>query len=86
MSASHLRFLSLDQYACVTCQDSDGNLVLQKVKNPPAMQEARVQSLGGEIPWRRKWHLLLILPGESHGPRSLASCSPWDHKQSDMTE
>ena len=25
------------------------------VKNLPAMQETRVQSLGGEIPWRRKW-------------------------------
>ena len=25
------------------------------VKNPPAMQEMRVQSLGQEDPWRRKW-------------------------------
>ena len=27
----------------------------QTVKNPPAMQETWVQSLGGKIPWRRKW-------------------------------
>ena len=25
-------------------------------------------------------------PGEVHGPRSLAGCSPWGHKGSDMTE
>ena len=28
----------------------------------------------------------VFLPGESHGQRSLASYSPWGHKESDMTE
>ena len=28
----------------------------------------------------------IFLPGESHGPRSLVGYSPWDHKESDMTE
>ena len=27
-----------------------------------------------------------ILAGETHGRRSLASYSPWGHKESDMTE
>ena len=27
-----------------------------------------------------------ILPGESHGQRSLAGCSPWGCRESDMTE
>ena len=27
-----------------------------------------------------------ILAGETHGQRSLASYSPWGHKESDMTE
>ena len=27
-----------------------------------------------------------ILPGELHGQRSLAGCSPWGHKELDMTE
>ena len=27
-----------------------------------------------------------ILPGESHGQRSLAGYSPWGHKESDTTE
>ena len=27
-----------------------------------------------------------ILPGKSHGQRSLVDYSPWGHKESDMTE
>ena len=34
-----------------------------------------------KIPWRRKWQPTpVFLPGESHGQRSLASCSPRDRK------
>ena len=29
---------------------------------------------------------LSIFAGESHGQRSLVICSPWGHKESDMTE
>ena len=29
---------------------------------------------------------LVLLPGKSHGRRSLVGCSPWCHKESDMTE
>ena len=40
-----------------------------------------------KIPWRRKWQPTpVFLPGESHGQRSLAGYSPWDHEVSDMTE
>ena len=28
----------------------------------------------------------VLLPGKSHGWRSLVGCSPWGHKESDMTE
>ena len=28
----------------------------------------------------------VFFPGESHRQRSLAGCSPWGHKESDMTE
>ena len=28
----------------------------------------------------------VLLPGESHGRRSLVSCSPWGPEESDMTE
>ena len=37
--------------------------------------------------WRRKWQPTpVFLPGESHGLRSLAGCSPWGRKESDTTE
>ena len=40
-----------------------------------------------KIPWRRKWQPTpVLLPGESHGGRSLLGYSPWDHKESDTTE
>ena len=36
---------------------------------------------------RRWWHPTpVLLPGKSHGWRSLVGCSPWGHKESDMTE
>ena len=51
------------------------------------MQEAWVQSLVQKGPWRRKWlPTPVFLSRESHGQRSLASYSPWGHKESDTTE
>ena len=41
----------------------------------------------GKIPWRWAWQSTSVfLPGESRGQRSLVGCSPWGHKESDMTE
>ena len=41
----------------------------------------------GRFPWRRKWQSTpVFLLGESHGQKSLAGCSPWGCKESDMTE
>ena len=38
------------------------------------------------IRWRRKWQPSpVLLPEEFHGQRSLASCSPWDHRGLDST-
>ena len=35
----------------------------------------------GKIPWRRKWQPTpAFRPGESHGQRSLAGCSPWGRR------
>ena len=31
-------------------------------------------------------HSIVFLPGELHGPRSLVGCSPWGHKELDMTD
>ena len=51
------------------------------------MEETRVQSLGWEDPWSRKWQPTpVFLPGDSHVQRSLAGYSPWGRKESDTTE
>ena len=37
--------------------------------------------------WRRQWHPTpVLLPGKSHGQRSLVGCSPWGCWGSDTTE
>ena len=36
---------------------------------------------------RRRWHLTpVLLPGKSHGWRSLVGCSPWSRKESYTTD
>ena len=41
----------------------------------------------GKIPWRRTWQSTpALLPGKSHGRRSLIGYSPWGRKESDTTE
>ena len=40
-----------------------------------------------KICWRRKWQSTpVLLPGKSHGQKSLISYSPWGRNESDMTE
>ena len=47
------------------------------------MQETWVR----KIPWWKAWQpIQVFLPGEFHGQSSLVGYSPWDHKESDMTE
>ena len=60
------------------------------VKNPLA-NAGRQKRLGfdpgvGTIPWRRAQQpILVFLPGESHGQRSLAGCpSPYGHTELGM--
>ena len=37
--------------------------------------------------WIRQWHPTpVLLPGKSHGPRSLAVYSQWCHKEEDTPE
>ena len=48
-----------------------------------SLQEMRLNSWAGKIPWRTKWRSTpVLLPGESHGQRSLAGHSPWGHRES----
>ena len=58
------------------------SLVAQIVKCLPTMQETRVQSRVGKIPWRKQWQPTpVLLPGKSHGQRSLVGYSPWGRKE-----
>ena len=41
----------------------------------------------GGLAWRRQWHPTpVLLPGKSHGWRSLVGYSPWGREESDTTE
>ena len=53
------------------------SLVVQLVKNRPAVQETRIRSLGQEDPLEKKWQPTpVFLLGEVHGQRSLVGYSP----------
>ena len=42
---------------------------------------------GDILSQRRRWHPTpVLLPGKSHGWRSLVGCSPWGREESDTTE
>ena len=46
-----------------------------------------VGDLGQEVLWRRKWQpTAVLLPGKSHGQRSVVGYSLWGQKGSDTTE
>ena len=60
-------------------QYSWASLVVQLVKNPPAMWETWIPSLVGKIPWKRKWQptpVFLGFPGGSAGKES--ACNAGD--------
>ena len=55
-------------------------------ESPCQCKRHRFETWVGKIPWNRKWQpTLVLLPGRSHGQRSLVGCSPWGRKESDMT-
>ena len=59
----------------------------QLVKNPPAMRETRVWSLGGEDSLEKgRLPSPVFWPGEFHGQRSLAGYNPRGCKELDTTE
>ena len=55
----------------------------QLVKNPPAMQETWVQSLGREDPLEKG---MAGYPLQYSGLEKFMDGSPWGHKESDITE
>ena len=59
------------------------SLIAQTVKNLPAMQVIRVQSLGQEDLLEKG--RATLCPGKSHGQGNLEGYSPWVLKESDTT-
>ena len=56
---------------------------------PPGKPLMFVDTINNICPshWRRQWHPTpVLLPGKSHGRKSLVGCSPWGHEESDTTE
>ena len=57
------------------------------VKCLSTVRETQIQSLGWEDPLEKEMAIhSSILPGKSHGQRSLEDYSPWGHKELDTTE
>ena len=61
---------------------------LHEEKTPPLCEAIHsTETLVGKVHWRRKWQPIpVLLPGKSHGQRSLVGYSPWGHQESDTTE
>ena len=57
-------------------------LVAQQLKYACQFRRLGFNPCVRKILWRRKWQQTpVFLPGESHGQRSLAGCSPWGCKR-----
>ena len=61
-------YLNEHKVLCEALRDTVASLEAQLVKNPPAMRETWVRSLGGKIPWKReRLPTPVFWPGEFHG-------------------
>jgi len=54
---------------------------------PPSPTAFHTYYGNSRVSGRRQWHPTpVLLPGKSHGRKSLVGCSPWGREESDMTE
>ena len=62
-------------------QNTQIEVVIQQEASSDKLQHLIVQGR------RRQWHPTpVLLPGKSHGRRSLVGCSPWGHQELDTTK
>ena len=63
------------------------SLVTRMVKHLPTMWETWVRSLGWDDLLEKEMATQpVLLPGKSHGRRSMVGYSPWGRKESDTTK
>ena len=68
------------QRASQVCADKESSCQCRRHKRH------RFNPWVGKIPWRRVWQPTpVLLPGKSHGQRSLVDYSSQDHRESDTT-
>ena len=74
-------------HSCILAWKLGAYLVAQRLKICLECGRPGFDPWVGKIPWRRKLQPTpVLLPGESHGGRSLVGYSPWGRKDWDKTE
>ena len=75
---------SLVGYSLWGCKESN---TTQQLNHHQHQKTNSLLRLTASVGWRRKWQPTpVLLPGNSHGRRSLVGSSPWGRKESDTTE
>ena len=84
-----------DRMAEITTAEQNTEKKRKKKKNEDSLRDLwdNIKAPTFALQWsqeeerRRQWHPTpVLLPGKSHGRRSLEGCSPWGHEESDTTE
>ena len=84
----HHLWLSNPPFFLISLATASGTSQMFARLSLPTVQETnRLDPWVGKILWRRKWQPTpVLLPGKSHGWRSMVGYSPWGCKELDMTE
>ena len=84
---TNMRFLDLESDLLLAIISLGASLVVQMIKNLPAMKETWVPSLGQEDPLEKGMATHSTIPAwEIPRTEVLEGYNPWVHKESDMTE
>ena len=71
----------------LSCSQNGPAILPAMYAGPVSLHPHQHLMFGVVIFWRRWWHPTpVLLPGKSHGRRSLVGCSPWGREELDTTE
>ena len=89
ITTNYGKFLKRWEYQTILPASGEICMQVKKQQLEPDMEQQTSSKLGKEyvkavychpayLTWRRQWHPTpVLLPGKSHGWRSLVGCSPW---------